>query len=87
MKWGKPVKTRKSKLAKLLKGSRHHRIALNERLEADGERVLYHAYALGFEGIVSKRRDSRYVFGRSKRWLEVKNPNAPGVPRFRDQEV
>jgi bifunctional non-homologous end joining protein LigD len=77
---------RKSKLANLLKGSRHHGIVLNEHLEADGKRVFYHACALGFEGIVSKRRDSRYVSGRSKTWLKVKNPNAPGVLRFRDQE-
>ena len=42
---------RKSKLAKLLKGSRHHGIALNEHLEADGEKAFYHACALGFEGL------------------------------------
>jgi bifunctional non-homologous end joining protein LigD len=78
---------RKSKLAKLLKGSRHHGIVLNEHLEADGERAFYHACALGFEGIVSKRRDSRYASGRSRSWIKVKNPNAPGVLRFRDQEV
>jgi bifunctional non-homologous end joining protein LigD len=70
---------RKSKLAKLLKGSRHHGIALNEHLKADGERAFYHACALDFERIVSKRRDSRYVSGRSRSWIKVKNPNAAGV--------
>jgi ATP-dependent DNA ligase len=78
---------RKSKLAKLLKASRHHGILLNEHLEADGERAFYHACALGFEGIVSKRRDSKYVSGRSEIWVKVKNPNASGVLRFRDQEL
>jgi bifunctional non-homologous end joining protein LigD len=78
---------RKSKLAKLLKGSRHHGIVLNEHLEADAERAFYHACALGFEGIVSKRRDSRYVSGRSKTWLKIKNPNARGVLRFRDEKA
>jgi bifunctional non-homologous end joining protein LigD len=76
---------RKSKLAKLLKGSRHHGIVLNEHLETHGERAFYHPCGLGFEGIVSKRRDSRYVSGRSK--IKVKNPNTPGVLRFRDQDL
>ena len=75
---------RKSKLAKLLKGTRHHGIVLNEHLEADGERAHYLASALGFEGIVSKRRDSSYISGRSRSWIKIKNPNAPGVLRFRD---
>jgi hypothetical protein len=29
---------------------------------------------LGLEGIVSKRRDSRYRSGRSLTWLKIKNP-------------
>ena|SRR6516165_5843664 len=33
------------------------------------------------EGIVSKRKHSRYRSGRSRHWLEVKNPNAPAVKR------
>jgi bifunctional non-homologous end joining protein LigD len=68
-----PLDERKSKLAKLLKASRHSGIVLNEYLEADGERAFWHACNLGFEGIISKRRDSRYVSGRGKSWLKVKN--------------
>jgi len=30
------------------------------------------------EGIVSKRKHSRYRSGRSRDWLKMKNPNAPG---------
>lgn len=78
---------RKSKLTKLLRGSRHHGIVLNEHLEADGERAFYHACTLGFEGIVSKRRDSSYISGRSRSWIKVRNPNAPGVLRFQDEEA
>jgi ATP dependent DNA ligase domain len=74
-----PLDERKSMLAKLLKGGRHYGIALNEHLEVDGTRAFAHACALGFEGIVSKCRDSRYVSGRSKTWVKVKNPNAPRV--------
>jgi ATP-dependent DNA ligase len=44
--------------------------------------VLYeHACKLGCEGIVSKRRGSRYARGRSSNWLKVKNPDAPAVRR------
>ena len=43
------------------------------------------ACMLGFEGVVSKRRDGRYVSGRSKTWVKVKNRNAPSVLRFSDQ--
>ena len=38
---------------------------------ADGEAMFRHACAMGLEGIVSKRADSRY---RSGRCLWVKNP-------------
>ena len=35
----------------------------------------------GLEGIVSKRKDSRYRSGRSPHWIKSKNPNAPAVKR------
>jgi ATP-dependent DNA ligase len=44
-----------------------------------------HACKLGFEGIVSKRRDHPYRSGPSKGWIKVKNPTAPGVLRFEDR--
>jgi acetamidase/formamidase len=43
--------------------------------------VFEHACKLGCEGIVSKRRGSRYARGRSSNWLKVKNPDAPAVRR------
>jgi len=33
------------------------------------------------EGIVSKRKDSRYLSGRTLHWIKSKNPNAPAVKR------
>jgi ATP-dependent DNA ligase len=36
---------------------------------------------LGLEGIVSKRKDSAYRFGRSPDWLKMKNPEASAVKR------
>jgi len=36
---------------------------------------------MGLEGIVAKRRDSRYRSGRSPDWIKVKNPDAPAATR------
>jgi ATP-dependent DNA ligase len=49
--------------------------------EADGPLVFAHACKLGLEGIVSKRKDSRYRSGRSPDWIKSKNPDAPAVKR------
>jgi bifunctional non-homologous end joining protein LigD len=70
---------RKSKLAKLLRASHHSGIVLgivlNEQLEAhDSARAFAKPARRASKGIVSKRRDSRYVSGRSNSWVKVKNP-------------
>jgi ATP-dependent DNA ligase len=48
---------------------------------SDGKTEFEHACALGFEGIVSKRKDSRYISGRSPYWLKMKNPSSAAVRR------
>src|SRR5215468_65810 len=53
----------------------------NEHIEADGPAVFQQAWKMGLEGIVSKRKDSRYISGRSLNWIKSKNPNAPAVKR------
>ena len=45
-----------------------------------------HVCKLGFEGIVSKRKDSVYRSGRSPDWLKMKNPDAPAVTREAEEE-
>jgi bifunctional non-homologous end joining protein LigD len=40
-----------------------HGVQLNEHLEAEGPVVFEHACRMGLEGIVSKRRGSRYQSG------------------------
>jgi bifunctional non-homologous end joining protein LigD len=60
-------------------------LRLSEHLDGDGAAMLRHACALGIEGIVSKRRDSRYTSGRSRDW-KVKNPDAPAVKRIAEIE-
>ena len=49
--------------------------------ESDGPTVFAHACSLGLEGIVSKRKDSRYISGLSPYWLKMKNPASEAVRR------
>jgi ATP-dependent DNA ligase len=42
---------------------------------------------LGVGGIVSKHRKQAYRSGPSKSWVKAKNPNAPGVLRFKDERA
>jgi bifunctional non-homologous end joining protein LigD len=59
---------------------------LNAQFERDGRLVFEHACLLGCEGIVSKRKHSRYRSGRSRDWVKVKNPNAPAVKREEEED-
>jgi bifunctional non-homologous end joining protein LigD len=76
----RPIEERKHILAKLL--SRPHAgISFNEHYTGDGAIIFKHAYALGCEGIVSKRLGSPYRAGRTDHWVKVKNLEAPAVAR------
>jgi bifunctional non-homologous end joining protein LigD len=74
------IEKRKELLAELLAGSQVSLI-FNECFEQDGAIIYGEARALGCEGIVSKRLGSFYRAGRSRHWIEVKNPEAPAVKR------
>jgi ATP-dependent DNA ligase len=37
---------------------------------------------LNYEGIVSKKRDSIYLPGRSRSWIEVRNPASAAMKRY-----
>ena len=54
--------------------------------EGDGPTVFAHACKMGFEGIVSKRKDSAYRSGRSPDWLKMKNADAPTVKREAEED-
>jgi hypothetical protein len=54
--------------------------------EEPGDVVFKHACALGCEGIVSKRRGSRYRSGHSRDWIKTKNPAAPAVRREAEED-
>jgi bifunctional non-homologous end joining protein LigD len=80
-----PIEDRKHALAGLLRRE-HDGIVLNVHYDCDGETVFKHACALGCEGIVSKRRGSRYRSGRVGHWLKIKNPAAPAVKREAEED-
>jgi ATP-dependent DNA ligase len=76
-----PLHARKARLEKLLAVARAG-IQFNEHADGDGQLVFEHACKLGLEGIVSKHSEHPYQSGRSKTWLKIRNPAAPGVTRF-----
>jgi ATP-dependent DNA ligase len=75
-----PIEERKVELARLLVSCRPA-LVVNRVFDAPGPDVFQHACKLGCEGIVSKRRGSHYIAGRTEHWLKVKNPDAPAVRR------
>jgi bifunctional non-homologous end joining protein LigD len=80
-----PLETRKATLEGILRRSALG-IRFNEHMEGDGPIVFQHACKLGLEGIVSKRKDCRYVSGRTPHWIKSKNPNAPAVKREAEED-
>jgi bifunctional non-homologous end joining protein LigD len=59
-------------------------ILLSEHTEGDGEVLFRHACAMGLEGLVAKRRQSRYRSGLSKDWLKIKNRASPAFSRVQE---
>jgi bifunctional non-homologous end joining protein LigD len=73
-----PLEERRKRLAKLLSRktkAMRDGIQLSEAITGDGARIFRHACWMDLEGIVSKRIGSRYVSGRTRAWLKIKNPN------------
>lgn len=69
-----PLIDRKKRLRHLLRRSQGG-VVFSEHLEGEGALVFEKACELGFEGIISKRRDAPYRSGRSANWIKVKNPD------------
>ena len=68
---GFALKDRKEILAEALTPVANERVRLVDSFPAGGAALLQSACRLGLEGIVSKRRDSRYVAGRSDQWVKA----------------
>ena len=67
-----PLHQRKELLARVLQPS--PRVRLIEHFLGEGETAFEASVALGFEGVVAKRRDSIYEAGRrSRSWLKIKS--------------
>jgi ATP-dependent DNA ligase len=81
-----PLEERRGRLQHLLRKANGGGVQFNEHIDGDGWTVFQHACKLGLEGIVSKHREHPYRSGPSKAWIKVKNPTAPGVLRFKDDE-
>lgn len=82
---GVELEERKARLQKLVDHAGYG-IQFNEHLIGDGPSIFRHACALGAEGIVSKRRSSRYRSGRSDDWLKSKNPLSAAVGREAEED-
>jgi bifunctional non-homologous end joining protein LigD len=81
-----PIEVRKAALARLLRKAGPG-LRLVEHIEIDDAATVYaHACALGCEGIVSKRLGSRYVSGRTREWVKVKNPASAAVRREKEED-
>jgi bifunctional non-homologous end joining protein LigD len=66
-----PQIERKKRLARLL-GSRKGVIRYSEHVEGGGEKLLTEFCKAGFEGVISKRADARYIGARSNAWVKTK---------------
>jgi len=72
-----PWHVRRTALSQLIRESAPG-VRLCEHIEdIDGAVVFRQACVMGLEGIVAKRRDSRYRSGRCRDWIKVKNPAHP----------
>lgn len=79
------LEERKHRLKRLLARAPHG-ILFNEHLTGDGPTIFRHACALGAEGIVSKRRSSRYRSGPCDDWRKSKNPLSLAVRRETEED-
>ena len=79
---------RKVDLSQLLVGAGSGVVANKwaDGAELNGPALFKHACSLGLEGIVSKRKDSRYFSGRSPYWLAMKNPASAAARRWADED-
>jgi bifunctional non-homologous end joining protein LigD len=69
----RPVQQRRALLARLLGRKPPAGLRLSEAFDAAPRDLLASAARLGFEGIIAKRKGSRYVSRRSPDWIKLKN--------------
>lgn len=68
-----PVEVRRGRLAALLTDEFAPRLRLSETFDAPPRDLLASVSALGFEGLIGKRKGSAYVSRRSSDWIKLKS--------------
>lgn len=68
----RPIENRRASLADLLRRAPVHPLAFSDELNVDGPEAYAAIDAMGLEGIVSKKRGSRYKSGDTDLWLKTK---------------
>ncbi|MET4421039.1 ATP-dependent DNA ligase [Bradyrhizobium japonicum] len=68
-----PLTMRKTNLTRLLRGRPDGIFVAPFEGGRIGPDLFKAACGMGLEGLVSKRRDRRYIAGRTKEWINVKN--------------
>ncbi|MHC2622900.1 ATP-dependent DNA ligase [Bradyrhizobium huanghuaihaiense] len=76
-----PLEMRKTNLARLLRGRPDGMFIAPFESGAIGPDLFRAACDLRLEGIISKRRDRRYIAGRTREWLKIKNRTYPAMSR------
>lgn len=66
-----PLIERKDRLQTILRGTPHS-LRFSDHIEGDGAQVIERACAMKLEGIISKKRQSRYRSGRGLSWIKSK---------------
>jgi bifunctional non-homologous end joining protein LigD len=69
----RPLVERKTTLSRLIPRP-YDRLAYLDHLEQQGRALYEAACGWDLEGIVAKRKDSRYISSRTRNWLKIKNP-------------
>ena len=67
-----PLETRRAMLGEVLGKSGADSIRFSEEFGIDPQELVTAACKLGLEGVIGKRRDSRYVTRRSPEWIKLK---------------
>lgn len=68
----KPLEERRAHLRWILEGRRSQYIHISDEYDGNGAEFFKLVDQMGLEGIVSKRKGSHYVSGRTTDWLKVK---------------
>lgn len=67
--------THRKALLKKIVTFKHECLRFTPHRNTEGERFLKEACAKGWEGVIAKQADSRYIHGRSTKWLKFKCEN------------